>query len=229
MKFPWRNLRDQIDMEDIAIYGAGGFGREIACLIKSINLIENQWRMIGFFDDGKIKDSSNSYGRILGGIKELNDWNEPLSIVMAIGSPKIVEQILARIDNCNIHFPNLISPDVLFFDKNSISLGKGNVIGYQSRISCNVHLGDFNLINNDLLIGHDSVIGSYNVFNPSVKISGEVIIGNTNFFGISSVVLQQKKIGNRTTIAANSVVVRDTEDESVYFGNPATKIKNLTS
>ena len=38
-------------MKDIAIYGAGGFGREVASLIKRINRIENQWNFVGFFDD----------------------------------------------------------------------------------------------------------------------------------------------------------------------------------
>lgn len=36
-------------MKDIAIYGAGGFGREVASLIKRINRIENQWNFVGFF------------------------------------------------------------------------------------------------------------------------------------------------------------------------------------
>lgn len=30
-------------MKDIAIYGAGGFGREVASLIKRINRIENRF------------------------------------------------------------------------------------------------------------------------------------------------------------------------------------------
>ncbi len=37
-------------MKDIAIYGAGGFGREVACLIKQINdSLENpRWNFIVF-------------------------------------------------------------------------------------------------------------------------------------------------------------------------------------
>ncbi|MDR1459358.1 MAG: serine acetyltransferase, partial [Bacteroidales bacterium] len=46
-------------MKDIAIYGAGGLGREIACLIRHINENEPTWNLIGFFDDGKAKGSSN--------------------------------------------------------------------------------------------------------------------------------------------------------------------------
>lgn len=40
-------------MKDIAIFGAGGFGREVACLIKRINKIKPQWNFIGFFDDNE--------------------------------------------------------------------------------------------------------------------------------------------------------------------------------
>ncbi|MBQ1739289.1 MAG: transferase, partial [Clostridiales bacterium] len=35
----------------IAIYGAGGFGKEVACLIKRINDNGGDWELIGFFDD----------------------------------------------------------------------------------------------------------------------------------------------------------------------------------
>ena len=44
-------------MKKIAIYGAGGFGKEVACLIARINeKIEDdasKWELIGFFDDSK--------------------------------------------------------------------------------------------------------------------------------------------------------------------------------
>ena len=211
-------------MEDIAIYGAGGFGREVACLIHAINKVNHQWNLIGFFDDNSsLKGTSNRYGAVFGGIETLNIWNTPLSVIMAIGNPKTLSFVVSKIDNLNIKFPNIIAPDVLFLDQNDFSLGQGNLIGFRCIISCHVQLGNFNLFNIDVLIGHDSSFGNFNVISPSVRISGEVKIGNTNFFGVSSVVLQQKKIGNHTTIGANSVVMRNTTDNFTYIGNPAIK------
>jgi len=32
-------------MKDIAIYGAGGFGREVACLINKINEVNPTWNL----------------------------------------------------------------------------------------------------------------------------------------------------------------------------------------
>ena len=39
-------------MKDIAIFGVGGFGREVLTLIQDINKVEPTWNVIGFFDDG---------------------------------------------------------------------------------------------------------------------------------------------------------------------------------
>ena len=39
-------------MKDIAIYGFGGFGHEVACLIQHINEVEPTWNIVGYFDDG---------------------------------------------------------------------------------------------------------------------------------------------------------------------------------
>lgn len=214
-------------MKDIAIYGAGGFGREVACLIKRINSSQDEpeWNLIGFFDDGKLVEDENEYGEILGGINELNVWNRELSIIMAIGSPKIVKKIVSQITNPQIKFPNLFSPDTIFLDKDTITFGKGNLICSGCLFSCNIHVGDFNTFNGFITIGHDANIGNFNSFMPAVRVSGEVNIGECNFFGVSSVILQQIKIGNDTVIGANSTVLRKTKDGNTYVGNPASIVK----
>lgn len=212
-------------MKDIAIYGAGGYGREVACLINAINAKSPQWNIIGFFDDGLPIGSKNQYGVILGGMSELNSYAGELSVAMAIGNPKILNIIVNKIVKTDIDFPNLVAPDALFYDVNSFSMGKGNIIGFKSMISCDVHLGNFNLLNISIFLGHDVNIGNCNMFNPSVRISGEVTIGDCNFFGVNSVVLQQKKIGNQVTVGASSVIIRKTQDSTTYVGNPATKLK----
>ena len=73
-------------MKDIAIFGAGGFGREVACLIKRINEKEPTWNFIGFFDDNaELKGTRNEYGEVLGGTKELNEYEGNLSIAIGVG------------------------------------------------------------------------------------------------------------------------------------------------
>ncbi len=212
-------------MKDIAIYGAGGFGREIACLISRINEREpNTWNIIGFFDDNPDwKGSKNEYGLVLGDINVLNEWKRPLSLIIAIGNPQLLKKIVHNIQNTNISFPNLIDPNVEFMDKERVYFGKGNVICMRSTISTNVTFGDFNLLNVAVGVGHDSNIGNYNAIMPNVNISGGVTIGDGNFLGVKSTVLQYLKIGNNVMIGANSLLMRNAKSDCLYFGNPAEK------
>lgn len=213
-------------MKDIAIYGAGGFGREVACLLRRINQeVDPIWNFIGFFDDGLEAGSSNEYGKVLGNIETLNAWDSPLDIVFAIGTPKIVDLLYHKVTNPNIEFPNVIAPDTLFLDRDNVRIGKGNLICSQCIISCNVDIGNFNTFNGLISIGHDTTIGDFNSIMPSVKISGGVKIGNRNFLGVNSVILQYKSVGNNTTIGASSVVLRNTKDGHTYIGNPAKKVE----
>ena len=212
-------------MNNIAIYGAGGFGKEVACLINLINKKSKTWKLLGYFDDNNdIKAKKFNDLEVLGGLDELNKFTEPLSIIFSIGNPMVIQKICKKIYNNNILFPNIISPDCVFLDPNNTRIGKGNLIMPQSLISCNVSIGNFNLMNCGVSIGHDSIIGSYNSLMSYTKISGEVNIGDLNYFGACSLVLQQKKIGSNTLIGASSVIMRNTEDENTYLGNPAVKI-----
>lgn len=213
-------------MKDIIIYGAGGFGREVACLLKRINNeVEPTWNLLGFIDDGLEAGISNEYGKVLGNIDTLNSWDKPLSVVFAIGSPKIIEILFNKVDNPYIDFPNIIAPDTLFLDRENVRMGLGNVISSRCLISCNIKIGNFNTLNGYITVGHDSTIGDFNSIMPAVKISGGVTIGKRNFLGVNSVILQYKAIGNDTIIGASSVVLRNTKDGSTYVGNPAKKIQ----
>ena len=165
-------------MKDIAIYGAGGFGREIACLLKRINNESNgDWNIVGFFDDGAPVGSKNEYGEVLGNIDALNAWDKPLSVVFAIGSPKAVSILHSKVSNSHIDFPNIIAPDTLFLDRKNVRMGIGNVLCSQCIVSCNVEIGNFNTFNGCITIGHDAVIGNFNSIMQAVKISGGVQIG----------------------------------------------------
>lgn len=213
-------------MKDIAIFGAGGFGREVACIIKRINKITPTWNFIGFFDDNEaLKGTRNEYGEVLGGMSELNAWDKELCIAIGIGSPKAVFAVIQKITNDNIDFPNLIDPTVVIADQDNYSLGKGNVFAANCIISIAVSVGDFNTFNNNTVLGHDDVVGSYNSFMPNVNISGGVIIGDRNFFGVKSTILQYLKVGDDTTIGGNALVIRSTKNGYLYIGNPAKKIE----
>lgn len=212
-------------MKDIAIYGAGGFGREIACLINAINGIKPTWNLIGFIDDGVTPGTDLKYDKVIGNCDTLNAIDSELAVAIAIGSPKVLKIVHDKIHNPKVYFPNLIAPDVKFFDKESLTIGQGNLITFGCRLSCFVKIGDFNILNGCISIGHDATIGNFNVMMPETRISGETVVGNCNFFGARSFVAQQLKIGNETKISAGSIILRYTKDGAIYMGNPAQRIR----
>jgi sugar O-acyltransferase (sialic acid O-acetyltransferase NeuD family) len=212
-------------MQDIAIYGAGNAGRELACLLRMINKDSPTWNLIGFYDDVHDIGYCNEYGVVLGGINELNAITRPLAVAIANGSPRGLRKIVEGITSPLVEFPNIISPTTVIWDENNITLGRGNIIGMGCSLSCNVKIGNFNLLNGGISLGHDTVIGDFNAIMPCVRISGNVDIGNGNILGTSVIVIEKKSIGNDVTIAPGSVVIRKPKDGNTYIGNPATIVK----
>ena len=212
-------------MKDIAIFGAGGFGKEVACLINRINEKEPTWNLIGFFDDNPEKKGKmvSHFAPCLGGLSELNAYREPIAIVMAMGNSNVIQRIVPQIENTNVWFPNLIHPNFTISDPETLKMGRGNIIQGSCTVTCDVTIGDFNVLNGSVCFGHDVSVGSYNTFMPAVRISGEVRIGNSNFFGVGSIVLQQLKIGDAVRLGAGSVLMTKPKNGSLYIGVPAKK------
>lgn len=214
-------------MRDIAIYGAGGLGREVACLINRINIVKPTWNLIGFFDDGRQKGEEVShFGRILGGMNDLNDYTSgSLDIVLAFGNPRTIQAVHSNITTPNIFFPNLIDPTFDVEDTLTFRIGIGNIIKRDTSVTTNVSIGNFNLLNGGIRIGHDAMIGDYNVVMPGVRISGEVTIGNRNLFGAESFIKQQVKIDCDVTLSPVSALLTKPKNGFTYIGNPAKIFK----
>lgn len=213
-------------MKDIAIYGAGGLGREVACLIRNINAIEPQWNLIGFFDDGEnIGKPVSHFGKVLGGMNALNAWPKPLAIAIAIGSPQTLSWLTSHITNPAISFPNLIDPSFYIGDSQTFRIGKGNIIQGSCVVTVNVSIGDFNILNGYIVLGHDVTLGDCNVLMPGCRISGAVKIDTRNIIGADSFVLQNVTIGHDVILSPLSAMLTRPKDGSTYIGNPAKRIK----
>ncbi len=215
-------------MRDIAIFGAGGFAKEVASLIERINEKESsRWRLIGFFDDDQklIGNEVSHYGKVLGDVETLNEWPSSLDVAIAIGNPSVIHTVRERITNPKVSFPNIISPWLGFADKQTFQIGEGNIIQGACWASNDVTIGNFNLLNGDVVIGHDVTIGDFNVFMPDIRISGEVSFGNENLIGVGSIIIQQLKIGNHVHIGPGAVLMTKPKDGCTYIGNPAKLFK----
>ena len=214
-------------MIDLAIYGAGGYGREVASALKRVHDCDKgKWRLIGFFDDGKTPgEPVDEFGRVLGGINELNSWQRPLDVVLAFGNPQTLFTVRTKITNPLLTFPNIIDESIFIAEDSSFSLGEGNIIGRICGFSINNRIGSFNVFNGANNTGHDLTVGDFNVFMPGSRISGGVSIGDRNLIGADSFILQELRIGNDVTVGPLSALLSKPKDGYVYMGNPAKKFQ----
>lgn len=212
-------------MKDIAIFGVGGFGREVLTIIKDINKVSVEYNILGFFDDGYSKGEIHNGYPVLGGINDVNEWDKELSIAVAIGNPVIKEKIVNNICNNKISYPTLIHPSVLIGDKEYVEIGKGCIICAGNIITTNIVIKDFVILNLCCTTGHDTIISDYAAFMPSVNISGEVFIGKGVYCGTGVKIINQLEIGEYTIVGAGAVVSKSLPANCTAVGVPAKPIK----
>lgn len=212
-------------MKDIAIFGVGGFGREVLTLIQDINKVEPTWNVIGFFDDGYEIGYETHGLKNLGGTKELSEWKTPLAVTIAIGTPRIKKAILNNIHNDLIEYPTLIHPSVIIGDKDYVKIGKGCIICAYTVITCDIEVGDFVILNLACTLGHDTVVKDHCAFMPTCNISGEVEIGEGVYCGTGVKIINQTSIGENTIVGAGAVVVKPLPANCTAVGAPAKAIK----
>lgn len=214
-------------MKDIAIFGAGGFGREVLALIKDINLITPIWNIVGFFDDGYEEGKVFNGFPNLGGIEQLNQWKTPLSVAVAIGSPAIRRKIVEKIANPLVDYPSMIHPSAWIGDQEYVEIGKGCILCAGVMITTNVRIRDFVILNLQCTVGHDAVIEDYAALMPSVNVSGEVTIGAGVYVGTGAQISNQVSIGEDTVVGAGAVVVKNLPANCMAVGVPARPYKKV--
>jgi sugar O-acyltransferase (sialic acid O-acetyltransferase NeuD family) len=193
-------------LENIAIYGAGGFGKETKFLLEAINRESLRYVFQGYLDDQPCA------GVQLAGEAAFQ------SVVIAIASPLFRKKARNRCGS-QYAYPNLVDPHV-FIDQ-SVVMSIGSIICAGVKITIDVQLGDFVIVNLNATIGHDVEIGSFSSIMPGVNISGNVTIGDGVFIGAGATVLQGLKIGDGAVIGAGAVVTKDVPPGVVAKGVPA--------
>lgn len=210
-------------MNDIAIIGAGGFGREVKWLIDSINQFKSTWNFLGYFDDDLKKRENISPNLLLGKISDINTINKPLAVIIAIGNPILKEKIFDKINNSNISYPTLIHPNVII--GNEIEIERGCIICASCILTSNIKIHQFVTLNLACTVGHDSLIGPFCSIMPSVNISGEVIIEKNVYIGTGARIINQISIEKNSIIGAGAVVTKKITSNSTAVGVPAKIIK----
>lgn len=213
-------------MSKIVVVGAGGFGREVMEIFKDQNKIEKKWDIVGFIDDNPALHNKILNGfLVIGGLEWLNENNEEIGCVVAIGDPKIKKIVVEKLETHQIKFVNAIHPSVMMSEY--VEFGKDVIICAGAILTVNVKIGNHVNININSTIGHDTVINDYCSIMPTVKVSGNDYLCEGVYLGTGSTLIHQVSIGQWTTIAAGTVVFKDIPENVVAIGMPAKVVKKI--
>lgn len=211
-------------MKDIVIYGASGFGKEVAWLIENLNSNSSIWNILGFIDDDPSLFGQEIFGfKVLGGEIWLSNYGKEIHVICAIGKSSIRKSVYERVAKYgNITLATLIDPSVRI-DK-TVNIGEGSIICRNCTITIDTQIGKGVIMNTGASVGHDSKVGNFCTFLTNSMAAGHTIIGECCDIGSGAFILQGKTIVANTVVAPLSSVLKNITEAGIYSGNPARRM-----
>jgi len=208
--------------DDIVIYGAGGFARELAWLAS-----ECGQKVLAYIDD-----SPSRHGQRLNDVEVISLEDAAArfpkaAVAIGIGSPSQREAVAQKATAAGLRHALLVDPRVA--RSTWIELGEGTMICAGSILTTNIRIGRHVQVNLHCTIGHDVVMDDFATLAPGVHISGWVHIAKGAYLGTGAVVINgtaEKPIvlGAGAIVGAGACVVKSVEPGMTVVGVPAKPI-----
>ena len=215
--------------QQIAIYGGGGFGREVAWLIESHNRLDDKYQITCFIDDDPLIQ-----GKLINNIPAMGldmAWRHfpSAKVVSGIRTPKTRQLTMERTASRGFDTEIIIHPGV---ERSPwVKIDKGTLICAGCILTTNIIIGKHVQINLDCTVGHDVVLGDFTTLSTGVHIPGFVHIGERVSVGTGAVFLNGKaddplRIGDDVEIGARAYVTRSIPS-GIWEGSQPPNPKSL--
>jgi sugar O-acyltransferase (sialic acid O-acetyltransferase NeuD family) len=201
-------------VKPLAIFGAGGFGREVYAYAVDAGL-----PVAGFVDD--TPDPLSGYDlptTVLGALSSIGDVAS-YDFVVALGDAGNREKVYRRLRERRATFVSVVHPTA--YVASSAMVGEGCVVAPFAMVGAHATVGANVALNTYASVGHDSVIGDHCVFSPYSAVNGNVTLGAAVFLGSAAIVTPGRHVGRASKISVGAAVTRDVEAGSLVAGNPA--------
>lgn len=208
----------------IAVYGAGGFGREVAWLAEACSTADEPVQVVCLVDD-----DLGGRGAVLNeipvvGLEEARRRFPHAQMVTAVGSPAMRERLVRQGEAAGFAFATLVHPRTE--RSRWIEMGEGTVICAGNILTTNIAVGRHVQINLGCTVGHDVVMGDFTTLAPGVHVSGWVHFGERVYVGTGAVILNGTSgaplvIGDDAVVGAAACVTRSVDAGTTVVGVPA--------
>lgn len=210
----------------IAVYGAGGFGREVMWLAQSAQIGGGAADVVCFIDDDDAICGSTLNGLQVLSLSRARQMYPGALVVSGVGPPRIRELTMMKAQFAGFGFATLIHPGIQM--SKWVEMGEGTVICAGNILTTNIVLGNHVQINLSCTVGHDVSMGDFATLAPGVHVSGCVRIGKRVYIGTGAVIRNgtQKDpvvIADDVIVGAGACVTRSI-DHGTWVGVPAKEI-----
>jgi sugar O-acyltransferase (sialic acid O-acetyltransferase NeuD family) len=205
---------------DVVVFGAGGFGREVAWLAEACGRTVRC-----FVEDGASAERPVMVNDLPVLPLDLARARFPeAELTVAVGAPAGREALAARALATGARLATLIHPRVE--RSRWLTIGSGVVICAGCILTTNITLGDGVQMNLDCTVGHDAVLEDYVTLAPGVHVSGRVRIARGAYVGTGATIINGRAdapltIGAGAPIGAGACVTRDIPAGVTAVGVPA--------
>lgn len=217
-----------------AIYGTGGFGREVAPLVRehwlhSVDQSDVEPDIVFVDDDEHRPVTANGLPVI-----SFDDLRSPThrdrEIVVAIGNGRVRQTIEAKCLDAGLRMGTVNASSARTMDE--VEIGAGTILCGFVTLTSNVHIGRSFHANIYSYVAHDCVIGDYVTFAPRVCCNGNVHIDDHVYVGTAAMFVQGTRdeplmIGEGAVIGMGSVVTKSVPAYTMVVGNPARAIRTI--
>lgn len=212
-------------MKDLIVIGSGGFSKQVIEIIEQLNLITEEYNLIGIIDDNKSLIGTEILGyEVIGDTNYINKLSKHRKIygVIAIADGLVRNNIASKLNE--VQWINLIHPSAVISKYNI--MGVGNIICAGVIVNPDLQMGNHSHINIGSTLGHDVSILDFVTVMPGSRISGNVTIKSNSMIGTGSTIIQGLIIEENVRLGAGTVVTKDTKPNYLYVGVPS-KIKSI--
>jgi sugar O-acyltransferase (sialic acid O-acetyltransferase NeuD family) len=214
-------------MKFLALYGAGGFGREALDIAQRINVKHAKWDKIFFVDDFK-------FGNIITNtevltfddmLKLASKMGKSLNLVITNGDSierqLLLEKVIAN--NLDTNLIPLISSEARV--ASSAKIEAGSIVCPGAQISVDVKISLNCVINCNSIVGHDVTIEKNSVISSQVTLGGNVKVLEGVFIGMGTIVREGITIGAGSIVGMGSAVYQNVPSGLLVVGNPARAVR----
>lgn len=196
----------------IAIYGPGGFGRELVNI--ALEVAGGGAKDVVF-----VSDSPDEIGRTICGVRVISSGELECPAVIAVADGAVRRRLAERVTP-----GNLVSP--LHRRGPEVEVGEGAVFCDFTMVTASSRIGRHFHGNYYSYVAHDCVVGDFVTFGPRASCSGNVHIEDDVYVGAGALIRQGApgkplRIGRGAVIGMGAVVTRDVAPGTTVVGNPA--------